>query len=99
MKKVEDFFKSFLSDIQLTSTQRADAQTKYQGVINCLLTTFIIVPDKTKTSSFLDLTKQRPTSVHLTMVLMLMFCLRLAAIATIATKTIPLDCFRKYAMP
>ena len=36
MYTVEDFFKSFLSDIQLTSTQRADAQTKYQGVINCL---------------------------------------------------------------
>ena len=36
MKTVEDFFKSFLSDIQLTSTQRADAKTKYQGVINCL---------------------------------------------------------------
>ena len=36
MKTVEDYFKSFLSEIQLTPTQRADSKTKYQGVINCL---------------------------------------------------------------
>lgn len=36
MKNVEDYFNSFLSDLHLTSTQRADAKTKYQGVINCL---------------------------------------------------------------
>lgn len=36
MKNVENYFNTFLSDLQLTSTQRADAKTKYQGVINCL---------------------------------------------------------------
>lgn len=36
MKNVEDYFNFFLSDLQLTPTQRDDAQTKYQGVINCL---------------------------------------------------------------
>lgn len=40
MKNVEDFFNLFLSDIQLTQAQRDDAQTKYQGVINCLANHF-----------------------------------------------------------
>lgn len=36
MKNVEDFYKSFLSDLKLTPVQRDDAKTKYQGVINSL---------------------------------------------------------------
>ena len=36
MKKIEDLFSEMLDNITLTSTQKCDAQTKYEGVINCL---------------------------------------------------------------
>lgn len=36
MKNIEDLFCDMLSELELTSTQKGDAKTKYQGVIDCL---------------------------------------------------------------
>ncbi len=36
MKNIEDLFCDMLSELELTSIQKSDAKTKYQGVINCL---------------------------------------------------------------
>lgn len=62
MKKIEDLFNEMLENITLTSTQKCDAQTKYEGVINCLSKHFF---DRDYNSNDLFLFGSYKTKTHI----------------------------------